>query len=236
MTVNYQQAVDAAIVLDYGGANQAVVKGLNKLKPPGMTRAIVTVDEFRNEWARKFAGGGEYTDLTYGGNYVTGDTLGQDQLKQHWVNKTKLTGTDILFFLNMTDFIATDLANDEDAGFQIVEHDVGEADKNAVYAFTGKAVLNGRCATFTVHMTDVATPTMAFVNGLTVEDTITDSGNGFVTAGFIAGQTLMVVGSTSNDGTYLIKTVAAGTLTLTCIATLTSEASIEDCELHGGSL
>lgn len=235
MTVNYQQAVDAAIVLDYNGPDHAVVKGLNKLKPPGMTRDVVTVDEFRNEWARQFAGAGKYSDITYGGNFVTGDTLGQDKLKQHWYNKTKLTGTDILFFLNLTDFFATDLANDSEAGFQIVDHDCGEADKNAIYPFTGKAVPNGRMAIYTAHMTEDATPTTAFVNG--TPPTITDSASGFVTAGFKAGMSLMIIGSTSNDAVHTtIASVAAGTLTLAATPAVTAEFGIEGMELHGGAL
>ena len=40
--------------------------------------------------------------------------------------------------------------------------------------------------------------------------TITDSGNGFVTAEFQAGQSITVSGSASNDGTYTIASVAAG--------------------------
>ena len=44
--------------------------------------------------------------------------------------------------------------------------------------------------------------------------TVTDSGSGFVTAGFKAGDLITVSGSTSNDGNYTIVTVAAGTLTL----------------------
>lgn len=238
MSVNYMQAVDAAIVLDYKGENQAVVKGLNKLKPPGMTRQIVTVDEFRNEWARKFAGGGEFTDLTYGGNYVTGDTDGQDALKRHWVNKTRLTGTDIMFFLNMDDFIATDLANDPDSAIQIVEHDIGEADKNNVYSMNGKAVPNGRLATYIAHLIEGETPTTAFVQGADGNpDTITDSGNGFVTAGFKAGMSLMIIGSTANDAiNTLITEVAAGTLTLACSGEVTAGAGIKGQELHGGSI
>jgi len=56
-------------------------------------------------------------------------------------------------------------------------------------------------------------------------DTILDSGNGFVTAGFITGDEITVAGSTSNNGTYIIATVAAGTLTLTSAASLTTEAA-----------
>lgn len=47
-------------------------------------------------------------------------------------------------------------------------------------------------------------------------NTISDSGNGFVTAGFVQGQKIIVVGSTNNDHTFTITTggVAAGSLTV----------------------
>lgn len=235
MSVNYLQAVDAAIVLDYKGANEGVVKGLNKLGLPGMSRNIITVDEFRNEWARKFVGGGEYDDIGFGGNFVTGDEDGQDALKQHWLNKTKLSGTDILFFLNMTDFFATDLANDSEAGFQIADVKGGEADKNSIYTMNGKAIANGRIAIYTAHMTEGGTPTLAFVQGS--PDTITDSASGFITAGFKVGMSLMIIGSTSNDAVHTtIAGVAAGTLTLASSTTVTSEAGVSGMELHGGAL
>lgn len=54
-------------------------------------------------------------------------------------------------------------------------------------------------------------------------DTLTDTGSGFVTAGFVAGQKINVSGSTSNDGTYTLATVAAGTLTLASTDSLTAE-------------
>lgn len=56
-------------------------------------------------------------------------------------------------------------------------------------------------------------------------DTIDDSGNGLVNAGFIAGGYVQVSGSTSNDGIYLVDTVAAGTLTLAEAETLTTEVA-----------
>lgn len=64
--------------------------------------------------------------------------------------------------------------------------------------------------------------TIAFVNSN--PDTITDSGSGFVTAGFKVGQIINIVtGSGTNDGTYTIAAVAAGTLTLIAADTLTTE-------------
>jgi len=55
--------------------------------------------------------------------------------------------------------------------------------------------------------------------------TITDSGNGFVTAGFTAGMIIRVSGSTSNNGTFHIIDVDAGVLTLDAQHNLTTEAA-----------
>lgn len=65
--------------------------------------------------------------------------------------------------------------------------------------------------------------TIAFVDS--GPDTITDSGNGFVTAGFLAGMRIEVTGSTSNDDIYTINTVAAGTLTLVSTDEVTAEGA-----------
>jgi hypothetical protein len=56
-------------------------------------------------------------------------------------------------------------------------------------------------------------------------DTITDSGSGFITAGFDAGDKITVEGSTNNDGDYTLATVAAGTLTLISGDSLTAEGA-----------
>lgn len=71
------------------------------------------------------------------------------------------------------------------------------------------------------------------INAITISfadtdpDTILDSGNGFVTAGFKAGDLITVSGSTSNDGNYTIDTggVAAGVLTLIGGDSLTAEVA-----------
>lgn len=72
----------------------------------------------------------------------------------------------------------------------------------------------------------MAGATFAFVEGgAGVDDTITDSGNGFVTAGFEVGDVITIAGSASNDGTYTIKAVTAGTITLSSNDDLTAEAA-----------
>jgi hypothetical protein len=78
--------------------------------------------------------------------------------------------------------------------------------------------------------------TIAFVAGTpgTVAPTITDSGNGFVDAGFEAGDSLHVSGSTANNRIFTIGSVAAGTLTLIMSDTLVSEAAGPSITLHTG--
>jgi hypothetical protein len=66
---------------------------------------------------------------------------------------------------------------------------------------------------------------------------ITDADAGFVTAGFKVGQTLVVEGSTSNNGQFLITAVAAGELTLdSAVKTVVDEAAGDEVTLHGGTL
>lgn len=71
----------------------------------------------------------------------------------------------------------------------------------------------------------LAGSTYSFHDNGASADTITDTANGFVTAGFVAGDTIVVSGSASNDGTYIVQTVAAGTLTLFSQYTLASETT-----------
>ena len=69
----------------------------------------------------------------------------------------------------------------------------------------------------------ITADTIAFNDNNPAADTITDSGNGFVAAGFIAGQVIAITGSTSNNITVTIATVAAGLITLVAADALTNE-------------
>jgi len=81
-------------------------------------------------------------------------------------------------------------------------------------------------------VTQTAT-TIAFVSGSPA--TITDSGSGFITAGFLSGQFIKVTGSAQNNGTYQLAAVAAGTLTLVSGQTLTSESAGASDTITGGA-
>jgi len=75
--------------------------------------------------------------------------------------------------------------------------------------------------------------TIAFVTGS--PSTITDSANGFVTAGFAVGQKISITGSDDNTGTWTIANVAAGTLTLESGEVLVSESSGPRITIQAGS-
>jgi hypothetical protein len=72
--------------------------------------------------------------------------------------------------------------------------------------------------------------TIAF-NDVATGDTITDSGSGFLVAGFQAGDQITVSGSASNDGTYTVDVVTAGTITLLAREELTDEVAGETVTL-----
>ena len=66
-------------------------------------------------------------------------------------------------------------------------------------------------------------------------DTITDSGNGLVTAGFVAGMPITISGYTASEGTYTIATVLAGTITLIAADVLPAETAGKKITLTGGA-
>lgn len=233
MALKYITAADAAVVLNYGETSQAVVAGLDTIGQPSLTREEITVNEFRTLLARKFAGGATVGNLTFSGTQVFGDTQGQDQLKAYWKANAKIVNARV--YLDLEDFIAPDVASDATSSWQVMEVSPGEADKNGVFKFSGAFLLNGLPAYFTAHR--AGGTTLAFVRGSSSADTITDSGSGFVTAGFQAGDTIIVEGSTGNNGQYKIKTVAAGVLTLdNSGGALTSASGTATTTIHGGRL
>ena len=72
---------------------------------------------------------------------------------------------------------------------------------------------------------------IAFVDGGGSSDTITDTGTGFVTAGFGTTDKIRVIGSASNDGDYQLTNAVAGTLTM-ATASLTAETAGESVTIY----
>jgi len=91
---------------------------------------------------------------------------------------------------------------------------------DSVYVYTNSALGAG----------SINDTTFAFAGGS--PGTITDSNSGFVAAGFVAGQTIAVSGTDSNDGTYTISNVIASTLTLSDDDELTAEPAGDDVTIY----
>jgi len=76
--------------------------------------------------------------------------------------------------------------------------------------------------------------TIAFAENTPSNDTITDSANGFVTAGFATGDKITVSGSTNNNRSFTIATVTAGVITLIPDDDVATEAAGSAITIHNG--
>jgi hypothetical protein len=72
---------------------------------------------------------------------------------------------------------------------------------------------------------------LAFVDGGGSSDTITDTGSGFVTAGFASGDKIRIIGSASNDGDYLLTGAIAATLTV-ATGSFTAETASQSITIY----
>lgn len=87
-----------------------------------------------------------------------------------------------------------------------------------------QTILDDTAVTFVAGETYTAS-TIAFFDNNPAADTITDSAAQFVIEGFVIGDTITITGSTSNNGSYTIAGVTAGTITLDDAGTLVNEAA-----------
>lgn len=229
--VNFEQSINAAIRIDVGGAADAYVGGINKLKPYGLTNTVNDVMEFRKGFSSKYIGTGDLGVITYGGNDL-GTDAGQDYLRAMALNKNKVAN--IWFYKNLTDFFCPDTANDPESTMQISKHDVAEVDPNGVYTFTGEAILNGAPATFKRHHTSSTIVIAQDAGG----DTLTDATSGtFVADGIVAGDTIILDGVTesADDFTqHIVLTVAPTVITLVTALGLTAQLTGASFTIHSG--
>lgn len=220
---------DSALVLKCGTLNQSIIKGFNKLGLPSLMRNVISITEFRTDFDIEFTTSGKIGQISFGGNLLFGDSKGQDQLKQYLIANAKFS--DARLYLDYNNFLACDLARDPASCWQVAEFSAPETDKNGVYSVSGKMVCGGLFAYFVKHLTGT---TIAFA---ATGNKITDSANGFLTAGFEVGHSLIVEGSTGNSGHHLITGVTAGEITCDAtVKTIVTEAVGPSVTLHGGRL
>jgi len=209
MTISYKVGADAALIVQWGHAtDEGIVLGLNQLTMPGLERTIISVEEFRNDFARQFSGGGNYGVLGYAGNAVIGDLTGQDQLRAYLIARTQFLDTRAYFDLN--DFLMCDIASDPETAMQVSKAMFGQADKNSVFPYDGEIII-GAYAIFSEHTTAAA-----YAGYATAGATITDSGTEMDLLNIQVGDTLQLDKATTaaNDVQKTVITVAAGVITM----------------------
>ena len=230
--VNFEQAFNAGIRVKVGDSADCYVGGVNKIKPYGITNTVNDVNEFRKAFTSKYTSVGDLGTTTYGGNDL-GTDAGQAIVRGYCLSKEKVT--DVRFYKNLTDFFMPDIGSDPESSVQFSKHDVGEADVNGVYEFTGEAVFNGAPATFNIHHTS---STMVIVGVAVTGDTITDATSGtFVTDGVLVGDTVILEGVTASADDYTQHVVTAVTetvITLDGLDELTDQLTGSEFTIHIG--
>ena len=238
---DFLTAEDMAIVVEFGLAGQSVVKGLDNIGLPGLSREIATVKEFREAISRQFTTGATLGNINFSGTYVKQDFAGYNKLVEYFIANTKVTTMRV--YLNKNDFLAVDIANDASSAMQVSELMKPDADSNGVIPMSGIIVLNGRPATFFAHNQDfdgVLGANCSCVAGSGTEDTIVSASalvQDFDALGFKIGQSIAIENSVSNDAvTGIITAVTSTIITLDGEGVVTDETFPADCIISGGAL
>lgn len=113
------------------------------------------------------------------------------------------------------------------------EHDTPASNYSKVYQNQTAIPSAGNFGVGTITAT-----TIAFNDNGGSPDTITDSGDAFLTSGFLAAMSITVTGSTSgtNDGTYTIASVVAGTITLATGSLSATQGATPSVTILGNAL
>ena len=227
--VQYLEGDETRLMLESAGT-WYTVGGLNSLTIPGLERGTTPVEEFGLKTKFNISTQINARTLDASGNMLIGDT-GQNVIRAGILAKTKFTD-DVRAFIGYGSgiFVAPDLAKDPCSAWTFDMLTYGAADTNNLYTVTIRAQIKGLVVRVEYQ---IGGTTLAFVTGSPA--TITDSGNGFIDAGFKDGDTIIIEGSTSNDGFYEIATAAAGTLTLRTGDVLASETALAGSLIFGGT-
>ena len=149
---------------------------------------------------------------SYAAGANTGDAYIFDFVTHSWVKTTDFTSST---------YSISNIAHLWDGSLVWIENE-------ATNVFLKRKDLSAPTATITA-------TTIAFVDSN--PDTITDSGNGFLTAGFEAGMKIVVTGAgeSGNNATFTIASVVAGTITLGGSDALTAESASASITIQSGT-
>lgn len=225
----------AKLTINTFSSTEAIVKGLQGMTLPlGFTQSTQEVSVIGTRIATKYATGASYEDMDTSAYFAPGDAT-QTYLSSAGRNGTQIQ--DMVFWLDNTDFAALDLISDP-AGYVMVSNfSSPKAEKNGLFTNNVGIAVGGSHILFNKHRSGAAIDTVA--GGAGVSAQVTDADSGFLTAGFAAGDTVILANVNGLGPLYCkIKTVAAGTITLEDgigdEATVPTFSGISTTAIHGG--
>lgn len=211
-----------------------IIKGLNKVKIPGITRESIKIEEFGRDFDFEVPTSASWEKGSIEGNYVRNDTTGQRALRLKLFANEGLK--DLRLYENENDFWAPDLAKDPNSQIYVQGMPGPEINKSGVIPFSADLLVQGLLSLFTAHVSGAGI-TFAAGAGET-PDTISDSGSGFITAGFEVGMSILIDNSTNNDSVTeaLVTEVSEGSLTLSTTGMIADGTGTVNTVVHGGKL
>lgn len=229
-------AQNAKLVVNAGKATEMTLRGLQTLGIPiGASASTVTVSEMGRRVDLVLASGLTYESVSTDYNFVIGDPS-QTYMMEASRNATQIT--DARFYIDSTHFGALDLISDTGGYLQVGSMTSPTASKNEVFSGSVEFMPAGSFILFPNH---VVGTTLGFVAGVigVSNAKITDSASGFVTEGFVAGQTVYIDHADGLDPLCCkIETVIAGEIELVegvgDADSLTTSAGIATSAIHGG--
>jgi hypothetical protein len=233
---SYVVAQRSRLVLKAGKTDEMVVKGLQGLTIPiGATGETVTVQALGERIGKKVGTGLAYEDISTTA-YWAAKNASQVYLMDASRNARQIQ--DARFYLDDEDFAALDLINDPGGYLGVTTFGSPTANKNEVYTSSVTFSPSGSFVMFEKHV--VGTTLSFTAGGVGVSAQVTDSGSGFVAAGFEPGDVVLIDHLNSLDPLYAkVKTVAAGTITFEDAigneATIPTHSGVSTTAIHGAT-
>lgn len=230
----YVPAQSSKLTVLSGKSGELSVKGLQGLTLPlGFTQTVQEASTIGTRIATKYATGASYSDMTTNYYFAPGDA--SQVLLSTWA-RTGAQIRDMRFWIDDTDFAALDLINDPGGYMMVGTFGSPSAQKSELYTAEISILVGGSNILFNKHRGGT---TLSFTaGGAGVSAQVTDSGSGFITAGFAIGDTVIIDYLNGLNPLYAkVKTVTAGTMTFEDAigneATIPTATGVTKTKIHG---
>lgn len=125
----------------------STIKGLNKITIPGIVRSTIKIEEFSQDIDYELPTSAAWEKGTIEGNYVPGDTTGQDVLRSKLLSNEGLS--DIKLYDSATTYWAPDTATDANAKVFVTQISGMDINKSGVVPFKAEFIVQGAFKRFT---------------------------------------------------------------------------------------